>query len=314
MGTLHDRVGEEENLRRNPSLNDRESTPGVWTRVFGWSGDREGRHTGVANEFTPEFDYDLYGLQAGVDIWRHTNDKGVRQHAGATLAYGRATADATHYDGRNAGEDEIDVYTLGGYYTRFDSTGAYIDAVGQYSLYEGVARSPRLPKLSGSATALAVSLEVGKPIDLKKDQAVTERGWILEPQGQLIWQNFQGQDANDIAARIRFEETNSLVGRLGLRAANTWERETELGKRYDTLWGRINVWHEFLDSPKTIFSSEDGPVEFESDIEGTWLDVNAGWTRQISTSATFYADVGYIWDTEDKGSAVHGRIGMRWNW
>ena len=42
--------------------------------------------------------------------------------------------------------------------------------------------------------------------------------------------------------------------------------------------------------------------------------INGGYTAQLSSSATFFADAAYIWDVEDEGSAISARIGLRWNW
>ena len=141
-----------------------------------------------------------------------------------------------------------------------------------------------------------------------------ERGWILEPQGQLIYQRFDGDNHRDAGGIVSFKDTSSLIGRLGARLANTWERDTKKGIRTDTLWGRFNIWHEFLDQPTTVFQTELGPVEFIADTGETWLEINGGYTAQISSSASFYADAAYTWDTNGDGHAIHGRIGLRWNW
>ena len=42
-------------------------------------------------------------------------------------------------------------------------------------------------------------------------------GWFIEPQAQLVYQNININDANDIAAQVRFSDVNSLAGRIGAR-------------------------------------------------------------------------------------------------
>jgi len=66
------------------------------------------------------------------------------------------------------------------------------------------------------------------------------------------------------------------------------------------------VWRDFLDSPRTTFASEDGPVTFQSNIGGTWLEGNAGVTAQVSNSAALFMTASYLWDTEGKGEALAG--------
>ena len=47
-------------------------------------------------------------------------------------------------------------------------------------------------------------------------------GWFIEPQAQLVYQNINIDDANDIAAQVRFADVNSLAGRIGARFGRTW--------------------------------------------------------------------------------------------
>jgi len=44
------------------------------------------------------------------------------------------------------------------------------------------------------------------------------------------------------------DDINALTGRLGARLARTWEAEEATATepaRLATVWGRINLWHEF---------------------------------------------------------------------
>lgn len=213
-----------------------------------------------------------------------------------------------HYDGSSAGRNRIDAYTLGGYWTRFGAKGGYVDLVAQYTWYDGKAESTRLPVTEGDASALALSVEAGKPFDLKD-------GWRLEPQGQLVYQRFYGGDSDDVAAKVTFEDTTAILGRLGARLLRDWDAEDEHGEtRARTGWARLNLWHAFDYAPRTIFSSDDGPVAFEADVGGTWLELNGGFTGQLTETATVYVNAGYQWDLDGKGYSYSGKLGMRFNW
>ena len=123
----------------------------------------------------------------------------------------------------------------------------------------------RLPALKSKATGWAGSLEGGLPLQI-------DERWVVEPEAQLTYQHFNGSAANDVAARVHFHNTDSLVGRLGVRVAYTWTSQHDDGPRLTTGWVRLNGSHEFLDQPVTSFDSDDGPVVFQANLG------NTGWS------------------------------------
>lgn len=164
-----------------------------------------------------------------------------------------------------------------------------------------------MPELKADASGWALSLEGGYPFKVMGD-------WVLEPQGQIVWQTFDGGEAHDLAAQVGFEETDSLVGRLGLRVARTWTGDDPDDALSTTGWLRVNYKHEFLDNPVTTFSSEDGPVEFVSDLGADWAEVNAGLTRQLSPQSALLLNGGYQWNLDKDTQAWTAKFGVRFNW
>ncbi len=306
IDNLHDRVGEEEQLRGPPHSGDGEDFNGVWARLFGWWGHHDGGSLGVYGDDGPTFNYSLVGLQAGVDMLRKEDDKGRRDHAGLYLAFGQASGTIYHVTGQEAGTDEVDSVSLGGYWTHFWKNGSYLDAIVQHSWYDAEARSTRLPALKGSGTGWALSLEGARPFLMKGD-------WILEPQLQLTWQTFARSTANDIGGQVTFDDTDSLVGRLGLRAARTWTDHGD-DKLQTTGWLRLNLFHEFLGAPKTTFQTDNGPIDFEANLGSYWAELNAGVTRQLSHLTTVYVTGGYQRNLEQDTYAWTGKLGVRFNW
>lgn len=311
IDTLHDRVGEEEQLRgrQGGDLSDRERLNGAWGRVVAYGGRRDGDDNGVYGEKGPRFDYTLYALQVGTDLYRSEDpDSGQRDHAGVYGAYGETKGKVRSWDGTYAGRDRLEAWSLGGYWTRFWKDGGYVDGVAQMTWFDAKAQSTRLPELKGSAKALALSIEAGKPLETKGD-------WIVEPQGQVVWQHFYGGSGRDEGGPVRFAETDSLLGRVGVRLARTWERQTDQGEiRRTTGWGRLNLWHEFSDQPETVFETEKREVTFTADTGSTWLELNGGTTVQLSRRSVLYLNLSYQWDIDGQGYAYSGKFGLRFNW
>ncbi len=308
IDNLHDRVGEEEQLRGAPHSGDRDTFNGAWARALYWSGHHDGGALGVYSEQGPTFDYEMEALQAGLDIFRREDDKGRRDHAGVYFALGRVDGSVRHVNGAKAGSDQVDAYSLGGYWTHFWKSGAYLDGVIQYSWYDGVASSVREAPLKGRGTGLALSLEGGLPLHVAED-------WVLEPQAQLTYQTFDKHSANDVGGLVTFDNTDSLIGRLGVRAARTWTRlDDNQQPLLTTGWLRLNVDHQFMDQPRTTFQTEDGPVVFQANLGTWWGELNAGFTRQFRQNAAFYGSAGYQENFDGDTHAWTLKLGLRVNW
>ena len=221
----------------------------------------------------------------------------------------------THADGTRAGRNSFDAQTLGFYGTHFGASGWYVDGVAQVTRYDNVkAQSSRTQgltnpvELSTQGLGLAASLEGGYPIQ-------AGGGWIAEPQAQLVYQRIGLDDAADIAATVRFPAAESLAGRVGARFARTWALEEGAKPRMMTAWLHANLWHEFMGDNKTEFSSSNGFMPFRSDLGGSWVEVAAGFSAQLThrTTAAF-AQVGYMQGTGGDRHAFNGKLGVRVNW
>lgn len=61
------------------------------------------------------------------------------------------------------------------------------------------------------------------------------------------------EDFNDDAADVRYDNLNSLAGRIRARVARTREAEEATATepvRLATVWGRLNLWREFMTKPR----------------------------------------------------------------
>ncbi|WP_421568719.1 autotransporter outer membrane beta-barrel domain-containing protein [Stenotrophomonas sp. PD6] len=310
LGNLHERVGEQEQLRARGDLRGDDNFNSAWVRVIGENGDAEGRRRG-AYQGSPRYDYDILAIQAGTDAYAVERDDGIRDHAGFYLGQGRMSSDVIHYNGTLAGRNEVRATSLGLYWTRYREEGQYLDAVWQGSWGKGKSRSSNGLLLDRDSFGWAVSLEGGYPFRQEADDTR-----VFEPQAQVIYQRINKDSNADPAALIRFDDMDSLAARLGLRWADTWTLEpTDDGiRRLFSGWLRLNVWHEFRGQPVTEFSSADGYVPFKADLKGTWWQLNAGMTWQMGASTTTYANIGYQKSFERTFDAWDAKVGMRWNW
>ncbi|HET6552672.1 MAG TPA: autotransporter outer membrane beta-barrel domain-containing protein, partial [Dyella sp.] len=155
----------------------------------------------------------------------------------------------------------------------------------------------------------AASLEGGYPFH--------DESQVWEPQAQVIYQRANNGQSSDAAALVQFSDITSLVGRVGLRWANTWTQEpaADGSPRLFTGWLRFNLWKEFKGQPKTSFSSDDGFVPFDGSIKGSWWQLNAGMTWELDKNTSFYANLGYQKGFDSRGfHAWDGKVGFRWNW
>ncbi len=308
---LHKRVGEEEDLRGRLGQSGGSVVNGAWGRMIGQFGEVDGN--GVRGS-GPDYDYKLYTMQSGMDVFRHTNDNGHRDHAGFYLAAGRMEADVMADSGRRAGKNAMDAYSLGGYWTHFAPTGWYVDAVLQGTLYNTDITSVRgLGNMQTDGYGLAASLEAGYPINLGGKL-------VLEPQAQVVWQMTRMDNASDTNTLVDFADGKSLAGRLGARLANSWtlqEGTPTASPLLLTAWVSPNVWHEFAGDTHTTVAAADGSngVRFNSDLGGTWGEVNVGVNAQINRVTSLIANAGYSFGLGGVDrTAYEGRVGLRVNW
>lgn len=304
LGTLHERVGEEENIRGLPT---RGYASGVWGRVIGerigsrWDGTVGSRATA-----------DLIGLQAGFDIIRtEPYAGGHRDHFGVYGAY--ADYSASSVSGFALGIQNLRVGRLsmagssvGAYWTHFGPGGWYVDAVFQGTWYTVNARSDYGTGLATKATGYTASLEAGYPIRF----GVGNR-WQIEPQVQIISQGIAVDRSGDAYSSVSWNEGHAWTGRLGARL-----QYTDQDAR-GTLWqpfARVNLWHAFSGSDGAIFGQSSPTIETR--FGGTALEVGGGVTARVNQTLSFYGQASYRWslDGRSRQTAAAGTFGVRLNW
>jgi outer membrane autotransporter protein len=210
LGTLHERIGDTLTLENAGADAEGWGRSG-WARFFGQQIDN--RYQAFAD---PSTTGRLLGVQAGFDIWRGSFIPDHHDAAGLYFAYGNSAMDVdglvtnaagTGYVQTRTGTLDLNAYSGGVYWTHYGPGGWYLDAVVQGTSYSGNATT-QFAKLPTDGSGIITSLEAGYPIPLPLGPH-----FILEPQGQILWQHTSFSQAND------GEGQNNLVNAIaGLKS------------------------------------------------------------------------------------------------
>ncbi len=333
LGTLHERVGDgyarpalqpvyEERVafdksgRRHvmripvsPQLGS-SRTPvfaGAWGRLIG---DRGLRDNGSAiAQRGPDYSYTFTGIQAGLDVYGRETPSST-DRAGFYLGYGTIDTNVKNIVGGSAGTVDMDAYTLGAYWTHQATQGWYTDAVLQGTWYSATATSTLGQRLKPHGFGFVASLEGGYTINLGD-------GLTIEPQAQLAYQTSSFDDARDAFGRFQFNDDDSLRGRIGVRLTKTWNNGTDAEPLLTKVWGRANVWHEFMGDSSTTTTALNGinPVTIPSNLGGTWGEIGAGVTVQTARNVSIFTTGSYSHSLDNRGrEGWSGRVGLTFKW
>lgn len=271
-------------------------SPAGWGRVIDERGHYDG---GGVQANGPRHARELQALQAGRDLLLHQGRDGSVQRGGLYLAIGQASATVDHDDGRRAGNDQLDGYTLGGYWNWQADRAACLDVVAQASQYRVRSASPQVRPLHSRGYGGAVSLAAGFP--LRVDPL-----WRLTPQVRLSYQRIRLDDASDGAAQIRFGGMESLQTRIGL-----------LGERTSssvTAWARAGLAWEAAARPTALFSSDNGDLPFRTGMRGMLADAEAGFDIRPGRQIALRGGAGWHGALNGSGTAFRAALAVRMSW
>lgn len=273
---------------------------GIWGRVLGTTGTHD---QGSFADEGPSFDYDMAGIQAGMDLMRHADEDGDRDIAGLYVALGYVDADVDDPEGGEEGEASLDGYTVGAYWTHIGAAGWYLDAVAQWTWFDNIeASSANGIRIETDGWATTASLEAGYPVELGND-------WALEPQAQIIWQHQELDDTTDIAAIVKWETSDSFLGRVGTRIVKSLD--------HAAIWGQASLLSAFGEDLETTLTNlqGDNPTTFKSSLGGTWAQVGLGASVQVAENAALFGSGDYSFSVDDGDSdAWSGRGGLKFTW
>jgi outer membrane autotransporter protein len=317
LGTLHERIGDTMTVE-NAGIGPVGPIQSAWGRFFGEQIDNSYQAFAA-----PNTNGQIFGFQAGLDVWRGSFIPEQRDALGVYFAYGNANlsvdglvtnAAETAYVRTQTGTLGLNGYSVGGYWTHYGPGGWYLDAVVQGTIYGGNANAQFgslglnfTSNLPTTGTGVITSLEAGYPLALP----MLGPRFILEPQAQILWQHVAfGQNSDNLQV-VDLGSTSGATGRLGLRAQWT------IPGQNNQVWqpyGRVNFWRAWGGNAATSFGNAAVPVPLVE--QATWGEAAGGVTFKYNSQLSFYAQAGYDFALTNSTSikGFKGDIGLRFTW
>ena len=293
LGTFHERQGEQGLLIGKSGLS------GAWGRAFG---SRTEYHRG--GPLAPEFDGDLFGFQAGLDLAAAETWVGHRDHFGVFAGHAEADGDVRGFaiGQRRAasGSVPLDATSLGIYWTHLGPSGWYLDGVLMHSWLDGDPRSHRGVGIEADGRVTTASLEGGYPIRLTDALS-------LEPQAQVVWQRASFSTTRDLFSSVSFDSDDAFTGRIGARLQGTFQAGSTTWRPYL----KVNLWHNFDAVDRTWF----GTVALPASFGATSLEIGGGFAASLSETVSLYATADYTTNLNGPHrETLEGNLGLRVTW
>ena len=272
----------------------------TWARLI--SADRTVDQSG---DTSPRSEGRLNGLQAGIDLWAQP-----RWRAG--LYVGQLEGDmkvrgfASGITDQAVGGNDLRSQYLGVYATYQHPNGLYVDTVLQGGRHR-YSVSPLTASAShGKGDSLLASVEVGRGFTLA-------RGWVLEPQLQLMHQRIDLDGANIAGADVHQDSHDGWAVRAGLRVTGELSSAAGLLQPY----GRVNLYSGSKGWDVTRFTGPAGFADVATGTGGVSTELAAGATLALSARTSLYGEIGTVWASSGPArhrGGLNGGVGLRVRW
>jgi len=275
----------------------------AWGRYIYQSITHKGDGKGVDGDAGPKYNQDISGIQFGNDLWRSVDGSGNRNYVGVYGTLGLGKSDVTHFDGRAAGTNHTDVYSLGTYFTHVHNNDAWVDAVLQGSWVKTRSQAQDNSSFNTDGYGVASSLEAGLPV-------INQNGWKVEPHIRAQYQLQTLDDANDGLSNISFNNYQSLQGSAGIRVSHSG---LVYNKKYSA-WVDGGAGQEFKGKSQTNFSSTGDAVPITTKMRGGFADVSAGGSIDVNKTLAVYTSANWTPRFDNTEYALGASIGVRGSW
>mgnify|MGYP000320697672 CR=1 FL=1 len=247
------------------------------------------------------FDMDKHMIQVGYDA--DVSNSESRKIVGVAFDYTRGDTDI---DGISASGDN-DRYGLNFYYTVLADCGGYADfnaKVGRIgSDYDAHNSSGESIGADFWQTYYGLSVEFGYKHDF------TNRLFV-EPQAQMQVMRIEGADfSTDGGVRAHFEDANSLIGRLGVRAGYEFSFAESLPA--SSIYVVADVLREFKGDTTWRAVGRSTSYAYDENGHETWYDAGIGADLAVNRNTNLSLDTKYVFggDYENTWSL---NAGVRW--
>ncbi|CAM3688913.1 Pertactin autotransporter [Pseudomonas reidholzensis] len=191
--------------------------------------------------------------------------------------------------------------SLGVYWSMSNEQGWHLDAVAMGTRIDVSGRNEGGQRLDDSGHAMTFSLEGGYPIGLGG-------GWVIEPQAQLINQQFfPGSQVQEETLQA-FDSQPSWSGRVGAKLSGRYEVSGMPIEPYV----RTNVWYDFSNADGVQLDQVD---KISSSRYSTTVELGLGLVARVAPNVALFVSADYSSDMD--GNDLNGLIGslgvkMRW--
>ncbi|WP_156286421.1 autotransporter outer membrane beta-barrel domain-containing protein [Oceanivirga salmonicida] len=290
IGTLHSRKGE--------------------NQVLAWDHCGAGKYKGMVyakaignlkiQKFFPEKDEEinnlsgLGGVQLGVD-WVKKTKTDVHNLFGVYGSYVGSGAKTIrrndYYNEKFKGHNAI----IGINNTTYSKYGTYLDILAQYSLNinyrASLGRDGKIrysPRSKFDMHSFFISAEVGRPFNISRKCCEFQKGWLIEPQAQIIYNFTVGKKPEQLLRSFSYGDNyetyymHNLRARAGLRLAHN--SGTDTLNTY-TIYGYTNLWGDYTYIP----SEDEYYIHHEFKL---WTELGAGGQIPIKKDIYVYGDAG----------------------
>lgn len=305
LATLHERRGENQTLAWDDCGNCGEKARGQsWGRIFG-------KHLELNGKTRLGAKHNIYGFQLGQDFAIQRTEEGGHRLTGGYVSYGtmNSTYSDRFDDEAQTGKSKQKGWNLGLTHTRYAPNGAYVDLVGQIGFLNNNYQAHNGVEAKQKGTALALSVEVGRPYALREHKT-NEGVWLIEPQAQLMYQMLKLKDFKDDIKHIKGGSHHGLRGRLGVRLAyNTQAAEDKY--RTNTFYVIANLLQDFSKG-KGVQIGQD---KVKETFAKTWAEVGLGGQLPVGKQSYVYADARYERSLSGaKREGYRGTVGFKYTW
>lgn len=259
--------------RRDEARYEEVGTGGLWARY---------RYSDIGRDNT--FDMDKNMIQVGYDKEVSTADS--RKIVGIAFDYTHADTDLTGISGSGSN----DRYALNLYYSVLADCGGYADFTAKigrlgsdYDLHNQAGQ-----KIGSSfwQTFYGVSAEFGWRYALNDT-------FFIEPQTQLQIIRIEGdQFETDGGIKAQIADTNSIIGRIGLRAGSTFTLGS--AEQKSTAYAFADALREFKGDYAFSAAGHSTAGDFSYSGKETWYDAGIGTNVALSSNINFRLNAKYI--------------------
>lgn len=240
---------------------------GIWVRIKGAKIGRGGNF-GFKNKYTH---YELGYDEVMKEKPNYTRYGGVSvSYAGGDASYSRGSGD-NHSRAMNF------------YVTEMGNKGHYLDVVLRFHHIDSNFKmfDENGKKIRGDMENLGVSLSG----EYGRKKLLDDKGWYIEPQGQLTLGYLGGDNyttSNDIA--VRQGGIRSALGRLGFNLGKDIDEKTNI-------YIKANLLHEFGGGyHATMTDSSGARIKVDRSFKDTWLEYGIGAAIQTGKNNHVYLD------------------------